>query len=118
MDITERVENGVTVLDLAGKIKLGEGALKLREHVNYIVQDGQRKFLLNLKDITYIDAAGLGTLIALHIMLKRYGGRLLIEKLDHPNIDLAVYHKLVVVFDDIYGNEAYAIDAVHGVFAQ
>src|SRR2546423_15368870 len=76
MDIKERVVDGVSVLDLSGKIVRGEGDGQIRERIKDLLADGQRKILLNLGDVSYIDSAGLGELISSYTTTKREGGQL------------------------------------------
>ena len=88
MDIKERVVDGVSVLDLAGKIVLGEGDGQIRERIKDLLADGQRKILLNLGEITYIDSAGLGALISSYTTTRREGGQLKLVNLTKRIQDL------------------------------
>ena len=108
MDIKERVVEGVSVLDLSGKIVLGEGDMQVRERIKDLLADGQRKILLNLGDITYIDSAGLGALISSYTTTKREGGQLKLVNLTKRIQDLLAITKLITVFDT-YDDEKTAI---------
>ena len=108
MDIKERVVDGVSVLDLAGKIVLGEGDGQIRERIKDLLADGQRKILLNLGDITYIDSAGLGALISSYTTAKREGGSLKLVNLTKRIQDLLAITKLITVFET-FDNEADAL---------
>jgi anti-sigma B factor antagonist len=110
MDIKERVVDGVSVLDLAGKIVLGEGDGQIRDRIKDLLADGQRKILLNLGDISYIDSAGLGALISSYTTTKRAGGQLKLVNLTKRIQDLLAITKLITVFDT-FDNEAEAIDS-------
>ena len=110
MDIKERVVDGVSVLDLAGKIVLGEGDGQIRDRIKDLLADGQRKILLNLGDITYIDSAGLGALISSYTTTKREGGHLRLVNLTKRIQDLLAITKLITVFDT-YESEPEAIDS-------
>jgi anti-sigma B factor antagonist len=99
MDIKERVVEGVSVLDLSGKIVLGEGDGQVRERIKDLLADGQRKILLNLGDVTYIDSAGLGALISSYTTTKREGGQLKLVNLTKRIQDLLAITKLITVFD-------------------
>ena len=110
MDIKERVVDGVSVLDLAGKIVLGEGDGQVRERIKDLLSDGQRKILLNLGDVTYIDSAGLGALISSYTTMKREGGKLKLVNLTKRIQDLLAITKLITVFDT-YDTEQEAIDS-------
>ena len=110
MDIKERVVDGVSILDLAGQIKLGEGDGQIRERIKDLLADGQRKILLNLGDVTYIDSAGLGALISSYTTTNREGGQLRLVNLTRRIQDLLAITKLITVFDT-YDNEVEAIDS-------
>ena len=108
MDIKERVVDGVSVLDLSGKIVLGEGDGQVRERIKDLLSDGQKKILLNLGDVTYVDSAGLGALISSYTTTKREGGQLKLVNLTKRIQDLLAITKLITVFDT-YDNEQEAI---------
>ncbi|HKQ05917.1 MAG: STAS domain-containing protein [Blastocatellia bacterium] len=110
MDIKERVVDGVSVLDLSGKIVLGEGDGQIRERIKDLLADGQRKILLNLGDVSYIDSAGLGALISSYTTTKREGGQLKLVSLTKRIQDLLAITKLITVFDT-YDAETEAIDS-------
>ena len=110
MDIKERVVDGVSVLDLSGKIVLGEGDGQVRERIKDLLSDGQRKILLNLGDVTYIDSAGLGALISSYTTTKREGGSLKLMNLTKRIQDLLAITKLITVFDT-YDSETEAVDS-------
>jgi anti-sigma B factor antagonist len=108
MDIKERVVEGVSVLDLGGKIVLGEGDLQIKERIRDLLADGQRRILLNLGDVTYIDSAGLGALISGYTTVKRENGQLKLVNLTKRIQDLLAITKLITVFDT-YDSEKEAI---------
>jgi len=107
MDIKERVVDGVSVLDLAGKIVLGEDA-QVKERIRDLLADGQKKILLNLGDVSYIDSAGLGALISCYTTTRREGGQLKLVNLTKRIQDLLAITKLITVFDT-YEDEAAAV---------
>lgn len=109
MDIKERVVNGVSVLDLSGKIVLGEGDGQIRDRIKDLLADGQKKILLNLAEVNYIDSAGLGALISSYTTTKRQqGGNLKLVNLTKRIQDLLAITKLITVFET-YDNEDEAI---------
>jgi anti-sigma B factor antagonist len=108
MDIKERVVEGVSVLDLSGKIVLGEGDAQVRDRIKDLLADGQKKILLNLGDVSYIDSAGLGALISSYTTTKREGGQLKLVNLTKRIRDLLAITKLITVFDT-YDDEDKAI---------
>ncbi|MEK6302147.1 MAG: STAS domain-containing protein [Acidobacteriota bacterium] len=108
MDIKERVVNGVSVLDLSGKIVLGEGDGQIRDRIKDLLADGQKKILLNLAEVNYIDSAGLGALISSYTTAKRQGAQLKLMNLTKRIKDLLAITKLITVFET-YDNEVEAI---------
>jgi anti-sigma B factor antagonist len=110
MDIKERVVDGVSILDLSGKIVLGEGDVQIKERIRDLLSDGQRKILLNLGDVSYIDSAGLGSLISSYATTKREGGQLKLVNLTKRVQDLLAITKLITVFDT-FDNEKEAIES-------
>ena len=110
MDIKERVVGGVSILDISGKIVLGEGDGQVRERIKDLLADGQRKILLNLGDVSYIDSAGLGALISSYTTTKREGGQLKLVNLTRRIQDLLAITKLITVFET-FDNEKDAMDS-------
>jgi anti-sigma B factor antagonist len=110
MNISERVVEGVSVLDLSGKVVLGEGDMQIKDRIKDLLADGQRKILLNLGDVSYIDSAGLGAMISCYATTKREGGNLKLVNLTKRVQDLLTITKLITVFD-CYDSEKEAIDS-------
>jgi len=110
MEIKERVVEGVSILDLSGRIVLGEGDMQIKERIRDLLADGQRKILLNLADVSYIDSAGLGALISSYTTVKRENGKLKLVNLTKRIQDLLAITKLITVFDT-YDTEREAIDS-------
>ena len=110
MNVKLRHVSGVTVLDLSGKITLGEGSIGLRDAVRDALAAGSKKILLNIGDVTYIDSAGLGELVAAYTSVKNAGGDLKLTNLSKKVKDLLVITKLLTVFD-VKDNEKDAIAA-------
>jgi anti-sigma B factor antagonist len=108
MDIKERVVKGVSILDLSGKIVLGEGDVQVKERIKDLMADGQRRVLLNLAEVNYIDSAGLGTLISSYTTAKREGGSLKLVNLTKRIQDLLAITKLITVFET-FDSEAEAL---------
>ena len=90
--------DGVTVIDLSGKITMGEASGQLRSAVQDALQ-GSKKIVLNLADVNYIDSAGLGELVSAFTTVKNAGGELKLVNLTKKVRDLLVITKLVTVFD-------------------
>jgi anti-sigma B factor antagonist len=108
MQIEERSAGDVTVLDLKGKITLGEGDELLRDKINSLIQQGRRKVVLNLEDVPYIDSAGLGEIVRTYTTISRQGGSLKLLNLTKRITDLLSITKLLTVFDT-YDSEADAV---------
>lgn len=108
MNIKERVVEGVSILDISGKIVLGEGDVQIRERIKDLLADGQRKILLNLGDVNYLDSAGLGALIGSYTTVKRETGQLKLMNLTKRIQDILAITKLITVFDT-FDNEKEAI---------
>jgi anti-sigma B factor antagonist len=99
MQIEERVVGDVVVLDLKGKITLGEGEELLKDKVNSLVNQGHRKILLNLGGVPYIDSAGLGQVVRTYTTVSRQGGSLKLLNLTKRITDLLSITKLLTVFE-------------------
>jgi anti-sigma B factor antagonist len=99
MQIEERVVSGVTILDLKGKITLGEGDEALRDRISHLLQGGNKKILLNLEGVPYIDSAGLGEVVRTYTTVSRQGGQLKLVNLTKRITDLLMITKLLTVFE-------------------
>ena len=110
MKASNRQVSGITVVDLSGRITLGEGSTVLREGVKDLLSKGQRKILLNLGDVTYIDSSGIGELVSAFTSVRNQGGELKLLNLTKKVHDLLQITKLYTVFD-IKDDEAAAIQS-------
>ena len=99
MQISERTNGAVVVLDLKGKITLGEGDELLKDKVNSLVSQGHKKIVLNLADVPYIDSAGLGEIVRTYTTVSRQGGSLKLLNLTKRITDLLSITKLLTVFE-------------------
>jgi anti-sigma B factor antagonist len=108
MKIVERQVEDVTVLDLHGKILIGEGDDALRDAVTRLVDAGRTKLLLNLADVPYVDSAGLGEIVRCYTTVSRKGGRLKLVNLTKKIQDLLAITKLLTVFET-YDSEGDAV---------
>jgi anti-sigma B factor antagonist len=99
MKITERQVGDVFILDVSGKIQIGEGDDALREAMARLVDTGKTKILLNLADVPYVDSAGLGEVVRCYTMVLRKGGRLKLVNLTKKIKDLLAITKLLTVFE-------------------
>jgi anti-sigma B factor antagonist len=108
MKFATRHVGGITVLDLSGKITLGEGSVTIRDAVRDVLATGSNQILLNLGDVNYIDSSGIGELVSGLTAVKNAGGSLKLLQLTKKVQDLLQITKLYTVFD-IYDDEAEAI---------
>ncbi len=105
MTITERQRDDVVILDIDGKILLGEGDVQLREAIRRLLQSGVRKILLNLANVPYMDSAGLGELVRAYTTVRREGGELKLLNLTARIQDLLTITKLISVFESFDSEE-------------
>jgi anti-sigma B factor antagonist len=110
MEIAERTVNDVTVLDLKGKMTLGEGDELLKDKINSMLAAGRKKLLLNLEGVPYIDSAGLGEVVRTYTTVSRQGGSLKLLNLTKRIEDLLSITKLLTVFET-YDSEAEAVQS-------
>ena len=99
MEIVERTVSDVTVLDLKGKMTLGEGDELLKDKINSLLAAGKKKLLLNLESVPYIDSAGLGEVVRTYTTVSRQGGSLKLLNLTKRIEDLLSITKLLTVFE-------------------
>jgi len=108
--MAERDVNGITVLDIEGRIVLGEESNSFREKVKGLLASGKKKIVLNLANVTYIDSAGLGTLVATFHSARSQGAALKLANLGSKFKEVLQVTKLMTVFDT-YDSEASAIQS-------
>jgi len=108
MQIEERIVGDVTILDLKGKMTLGEGDELLKDKINSLIHQNQKNLLLNLEGVPYIDSAGLGEIVRTYTTVSRQGGKLKLLNLTKRIQDLLAITKLLTVFDT-YDSESDAI---------
>jgi len=110
MNASTRQIQDVTVVDLSGQIKLGEGSSVLRDTVKDLLAKGHKKILLNVGEITYIDSSGIGELISAFTSVRNQGGELKLLHLTKKFHDILQITKLYTVFD-VRDDEAQALAA-------
>jgi len=110
MKANTRQQQDITIVDLSGQIKLGEGSSVLRETLKDLLGEGRKKILLNLADINYIDSSGVGELVSAFTSVRNQGGELKLLHLTKKVHDILQITKLYTVFD-VRDNEAAAISA-------
>ena len=99
MQIGERKNGEVVVLDLKGKVTLGEGDEVLKDKINSLMNQGHKKIVLNLAEVPYIDSAGLGEIVRTFTTVSRQGGSLKLLNLTKRISDLLAITKLLTVFE-------------------
>ncbi len=110
LEIKQREREGIVVLDLRGRITVGDEAGALRDAFGHLA--GPANVILNLRDVDFIDSTGLGALVVGFTSLRKRGGRLKLENVSRRNIELLVFTKLTTVFE-IFNDEQ---DAVNSFF--
>jgi anti-sigma B factor antagonist len=108
--MTDREVNGVNVIDLEGRIVLGEESNSFREKVKGLLAAGKKNIVLNLSNVSYIDSAGLGTLVATFHSARSQGATLKLANLGAKFKEVLQVTKLITVFDT-YENEAAAVQS-------
>lgn len=110
LNITERQAGDVTVLDLNGKVTLGEGSVALRAAVRRLLGEDKKNILLNLGKVGYIDSSGIGELVSSFSSVNKEGGTLKLLNLTQKIQDLLAITKLLTVFD-VYDSESEALNS-------
>ena len=108
IDFSTRQSDDITIVDLKGRITLGEGSATVRDTVHDLLSKGQKRILLNLRDVNYIDSSGIGELVSAFTAAKKQGGELKLLNLTKKIHDLLQITKLYTVFD-VHEDEAAAI---------
>jgi len=111
--IKTRKVDGVSILDLAGKLTIGEPVMQLRDALRAQVASGENRILVNLADVTYVDSSGLGELVSSYTTVRNKGGDVKLLKLTAKIKDLLQMTKLLTVFE-VYDDEAKAVASVKG----
>lgn len=110
LNIRERQAGDVTVIDMEGKITIGEGSVAVRSAIRRLLEEGKKKILLNLAGVSYVDSSGIGELVSSFTTINREGGQLKLLNLTQKIQDLLAITKLLTVFD-VYDDEATALNS-------
>jgi len=110
LNINERQAGDVTVLDMSGKITIGEGSVALRTAIRRLLEEGKKRILLNLAGVSYIDSSGIGELVSSYTAINKEMGQLKLLNLTQKLQDLLTITKLLTVFD-VYESEADALNS-------
>ena len=109
LNMKERQAGDVTVLDMDGKITIGEGSVALRSAIRRLLEESKKKVLLNLAGVSYIDSSGIGELVSSYTAINKDGGQLKLLNLTQKTLELLTITKLLTVFD-VYESEPEALD--------
>ncbi len=99
LNISERQAGDVTILDLSGKVTIGEGSVALRNTIRKILGEGKKNILMNLGQVKYVDSSGIGELVSSFTAVNKEGGSLKLLNLTQKIQDLLAITKLLTVFD-------------------
>ncbi len=110
LNIRERQAGDVTILDMDGKITIGDGNVALRSAIRRLIEEGKKKILLNLGGVGYVDSSGIGELVSSYTTIQREGGQLKLLNLTQKIQDLLGITKLLTVFDT-YDEESKALNS-------
>jgi anti-sigma B factor antagonist len=110
LEIRQRENEGIMILDLKGRLTAGESVPKLRETIRSLLDSGRKNILLNMKGVDYIDSTGLGSMVICYTSAKKEGGAVKLLDLSRRNIELLVLTKLTTVFE-IFNEERDAINS-------
>ena len=110
LNIKERQADSVTVLDMQGRITIGEGSVALRNAIRKLLEEGKKNILLNLAGVSYVDSSGIGELVSSFTSVNKEGGKLKLLNLTQKIRDLLAITKLLTVFDT-FEAEQEAVDS-------
>jgi anti-sigma B factor antagonist len=110
MEIQRREREGITILDLKGRLAVGESCTLLRESVNDQIAQGNKQLILDLQNIDYIDSTGLGSMVICYTTLQKMGGGMKLVNLNRRNLELMLLTKLSTIFE-IFAEEQEAVNA-------
>ncbi|HEY0428200.1 MAG TPA: STAS domain-containing protein [Pyrinomonadaceae bacterium] len=110
LNISERQAGDITILDMDGKVTIGEGSVALRSTIRRLLGEGKSKILLNLGQVGYVDSSGIGELVSSFTAVNKEGGTLKLLNLTQKIQDLLAITKLLTVFDT-FDNEGDALSS-------
>ena len=110
LSIKERQAGDITILDMDGKVTIGEGSVALRTAIRRLLEENKKKILLNLGKVGYIDSSGIGELVSSYTAINKEGGQLKLLNLTTKLKDLLGITKLLTVFD-VYESESDALSS-------
>lgn len=110
LEIAQRESEEVAVLDMKGRLTVGDSAAALRDYLRELSAAGKNNVVLNLAEVDYIDSTGLGSLVVAYTTLRKAGGHLRLLNVNRRNIELLVLTKLTTVFE-LFDDEQHAVNS-------
>jgi len=110
IEIQQREREGITVLDLKGRLTVGEEVSRFRTQLQKLIDSGQRTIVLNMEQVDYIDSTGLGALVMAYTSMQRAGGKIKLLNLSRRGIELLVMTKLTTIFE-VFDDEQSSINS-------
>ena len=110
LEIIQREREGITIVDLHGRITMGEEAAKFRETIQTLAKGSTPKVILNMQNVDYIDSTGLGAVVMSATALGKAGGTVKLLNLNRRNVELLVATKLTTIFE-IFNDEQDALNS-------
>lgn len=110
LNIAQRQNGDVTILDLEGRVTIGEGSVALRNTIRQVLADGKKKMVLNLAGVGYVDSSGIGEIVSSFTSVSKEGGTLKLLNLQKKIQDLLAITKLLTVFE-VFENEGDAVSS-------
>ena len=108
LNISERQAGDVTILDMSGKVTIGEGSVALRNTIRKLLGEGKKNILMNLGQVGYVDSSGIGELVSSFTAVNKESGSLKLLNLTQKIQDLLAITKLLTVFD-VFEDEGEAL---------
>jgi anti-sigma B factor antagonist len=110
IDIQQREREGITILDLKGRLTVGDDVSRFRDRLQKLIDSGLRNIVLNMEQVDYIDSTGLGALVMAYTSMQRAGGKIKLLNLSRRGIELLVMTKLTTIFE-VFDDEQSAINS-------
>ncbi|HVP48389.1 MAG TPA: STAS domain-containing protein [Bryobacteraceae bacterium] len=110
LEIKEREREGITILDLSGRLTVGDEASKFRDRMSKLIAAGRHSIILNMGQVDYVDSTGLGAMVMCYTTLNRDGGKIKLLNLTRRSIELLVMTKLTTIFE-VFNDEQNAINS-------
>ena len=110
LEIKEREREGICILDMNGRLTVGDEASKFRERMSKLISSGRHNIILNMAQVDYVDSTGLGAMVMCYTTLNRDGGKVKLLNLTRRSIELLVMTKLTTIFE-VFNDEQNAINS-------